>query len=99
MTRDDVLIRLKAIEPEARRFGVAALYLFGSHARDEAGASSDMDVFVDPADREFLSFENYMGTYALIQSSVPEHPIGYATRDGLSKYLRTRIEREAIRVF
>lgn len=28
--------------------GVAALYLFGSHAQNEARADSDVDVLVDP---------------------------------------------------
>jgi hypothetical protein len=37
MRRDDVIARLKKTEPALRAFGVNALYLFGSHARDEAG--------------------------------------------------------------
>ena len=36
MKRADVIARLKETEPTLRSFGVAALYLFGSHARDEA---------------------------------------------------------------
>jgi predicted nucleotidyltransferase len=54
MRRDDVITRLKEAEPALRKFGVAALYLFGSHARDEASPNSDVDVFIDPAsDRPF----------------------------------------------
>ena len=49
MRRDEVIARLKQTEPALKAFGVAALYLFGSHARDEAGPNSDIDVFVDPA--------------------------------------------------
>src|SRR5689334_13092108 len=49
MRRDDVIARLKATEPALRGFGVAALYLFGSHARGDAQPDSDIDVFVDPA--------------------------------------------------
>ena len=33
--------------PIARRHGVAALYLFGSYARGEAGADSDVDFLMD----------------------------------------------------
>jgi predicted nucleotidyltransferase len=47
MRRDDVIAKLKETEPVLRGFGVAALYLFGSHARDEAGPDSDVDVFVE----------------------------------------------------
>ena len=49
MRRDDVIAKLKETEPVLRGFGVAALYLFGSHVRDEAGPDSDIDVFVDVA--------------------------------------------------
>jgi hypothetical protein len=36
MRRDEVIARLKQTEPAMKEFGVAALYLFGSHARDKA---------------------------------------------------------------
>ena len=47
MDRADVIARLKAVEPALRAHGVAALYLFGSYARDEAGPGSDLDIFVE----------------------------------------------------
>jgi hypothetical protein len=40
MRRDDVIARLKETEPALKAFGVAALYLFGSHARDEGRSDS-----------------------------------------------------------
>ncbi len=48
MRRLDVITKLKAAEPTLRAQGVGALYLFGSHARDEAEPDSDIDVFVLP---------------------------------------------------
>jgi hypothetical protein len=43
-----VLDRLRAIQPELnRRFGVSAIFVFGSHARGEAGPDSDVDLLVD----------------------------------------------------
>jgi predicted nucleotidyltransferase len=51
MNRNEVIAKLKAAEPQLRAHGVAALYLFGSYARDEARQDSDVDVFVDPARR------------------------------------------------
>jgi predicted nucleotidyltransferase len=42
MRRDDVITRLKEAEPALRGFGMAALYLFGSHARDEGNPDSDV---------------------------------------------------------
>ncbi len=40
MRRDDVIAKLKEAEPALWNFGVTALYLFGSHARDEAKSDS-----------------------------------------------------------
>jgi predicted nucleotidyltransferase len=36
MNRNEVIAKLQAVEPRLRAHGVAALYLFGSYARDEA---------------------------------------------------------------
>jgi len=44
MRRDDAIRLLKQAEPELRARGVRALALFGSTARGEAGAASDVDV-------------------------------------------------------
>ena len=47
MTRDQVVALLKQHEPEFRRGGIGALFLFGSTARDEARDASDVDIFFD----------------------------------------------------
>ena len=88
MGRDEVIRQLKLIEPDARRMGVGALYLFGSHARDEAGPDSDVDVFVDPSDDAFHRLEDFMGMYHAIRRALPDQEIGYGTRTGLLKYVR-----------
>jgi predicted nucleotidyltransferase len=48
---EHVLATLQAQEPELRRAGVRRLSLFGSTARGDAGADSDVDLLVefDPA--------------------------------------------------
>ena len=100
MRRDDVIARLKEAEPALRAFGVGALYLFGSHARDEAGPQSDVDVFVDPAPGKEFGFLPFMDAYdALRQAFDRRVEIGYSTREGLSPYIRKDVEREAVRVF
>lgn len=100
MRRDDIITKLKGAEPALRRAGVAALYLFGSMARDEGRPGSDIDVFVDPKSEEGFGFLQYMDAYYAIQEAVgSDAEIGYSTRDGLSHYVRAGVEREAIRVF
>lgn len=100
MGRDDVIARLKQTEPTLRGFGVGALYLFGSHARDAANSVSDVDVFVDPApDRDF-GFLPFMDAYETIQRAFGDSiEIGYSTRAGLSPYILGDVEQEAVRIF
>jgi len=74
--------------------------LFGSHARDEARHGSDVDVFVDPVSDDRFGFLQFMDTYEVIRKSIGEGvEVGYSTRQGLSPYVRTHIENEAIRIF
>ena len=100
MRRDEVIAKLKKAEPALRGFGVGVLYLFGSHARDEAEAGSDVDVFVDPApDRDF-GFLPFMDAYQAIQRAFGDAvAVGYSTRTGLSPYILGDVEREAVRIF
>jgi hypothetical protein len=98
MRRDEIIARLKQTEPALKEFGVAALYLFGSYARDEAQPDSDVDVFVDPAADRSFGFLPFMDAYQAIKEAVGEN-VDYGTRTGLHPLLRGVIEREAIRIF
>ena len=100
MRRDDVIARLKQTEPALRGFGIAALYLFGSHARGEAQPDSDVDVFVDPASDEAFGFLPFMSAYETLRKAFgDEIEIGYSTRTGLSPYILKDVEQEAVRIF
>jgi predicted nucleotidyltransferase len=100
MRRDEAIAKLKETEPALRALGVAALYLFGAHARDEAGPDSDIDVFVDVAPDSAFGLSPYMGAYRVLEDAF-EHKadIGYSTRDALSPYIRADVERDALRIF
>ncbi len=100
MRSQDVITRLKKAEPRLRASGIAALYLFGSHARGDASADSDVDVFVDPQSDEDFGFLQFMKAYETIVDAVgPDIEVGYSTRDGLSRYIRETVERESTRIF
>ena len=98
MRRNDVLATLKQAEPALRARGVAALYVFGSHARDEARPDSDVDVFIDKDTSHKFGFDEFMDVYLLLQERLGAG-VDYGTREGLHPVLRPEIEREAIRVF
>jgi predicted nucleotidyltransferase len=99
MNRTDVIAKLKAVEPALRAHGVAGLYLFGSYARDDAGPDSDLDVFVDKAPGRKFGFDELMGSYYALCDALPGIEISYATRAGLSKYIKDEVEQQAVRIF
>jgi predicted nucleotidyltransferase len=98
MRRNDVVAALKQAEPALRARGVAALYLFGSHARDQARPDSDVDVFIDKDKTRKFGFDEFMDVYFLLQERLGTG-VDYGTREGLHPVLRPEIEREAIRIF
>lgn len=99
MDRQQLISRLKTAGPELQRLGITGLYLFGSHARADAGESSDVDVFVDGPRGGRLDFDSFMAGYEALQRLLPGADIQYGTREGLSKYIRADVEREAVRIF
>src|SRR5688572_18736219 len=98
MRRDEVIAKLQTAEADIRRFGATGLYLYGSHARDEARPDSDVDVFIDTEPGRMFGLSEFMGVYFKLQEALGVE-IGYTTREGLVKFYRPDIEREAIRVF
>jgi uncharacterized protein len=99
MRRQDVIERLRKAEPKLKSIGVGSLFLFGSHARNEAGEDSDIDVFVDPAEGTMFGFDAFMESFELIQRSFPGTEIGFGTRRGIVPQFRPSIEAVAIKVF
>ncbi len=96
MKREEILARIASLLPEARRlYAVRELAVFGSVARDEAKASSDVDVLVEFEDK--TTFDRFMGLKFYLEDSLGV-PIDLVTRKALRSELRQRIEREAIHV-
>jgi predicted nucleotidyltransferase len=79
---------------------VAALYLYGSYARDEARADSDIDVHVEFApEQDKGGLSAYMAPYHVLEEQFQGADIGYGTRDDLVPHYRPAIESSAIRIF
>lgn len=98
MRRDQIISALKSVEPEIRALGATALYLYGSYARDEARADSDVDIFIDKDPARPFGFDAFMDIYFKLKETLGTD-VGYTTREGLVDFYRPDIEREAIRVF
>src|SRR3954447_13676699 len=99
MNRADVIARLKAAEPALRAHGVAALYLYGSYARDEAREDSDVDILVDFEPGRGIGLSNFLAPIETLEEGFPGKEIGYGTRDSIVPIYLPYIEHSAIRVF
>ena len=97
MNRNDAIARLKMHEDELRQLGVERLYLFGSTARDEARANSDVDLFFDHPLGSLGLYELMDVKEAAVR--ILGHPADIMTRRSLHPRLREAIEQSAIRVF
>ena len=96
MSPQQLRASLERIRPQlAADYGVAALYVFGSVARDEATSRSDVDLLVEFQGAP--TFAKFMDLKALLEDSLGA-PVDPVTRAGLRGRLRTRIEAEARRV-
>lgn len=97
MKPDEAITRLRQHEAELKELGVQRLYLFGSTARGDAGAESDVDLFFDYE-------KGKLGLFRLMDvkeraSDILGRKADIMTRDSLHKVLRARIEASAVRVF
>ena len=98
MRRDEVIEQLKQHEADIRALGAASLYLYGSHARDEAREDSDVDLFFDrDPDRRISLMELIELKFFAEQILGTEVDIG--TRTSLHPVLKPEIERSALRIF
>lgn len=97
--RDVVLTTLRARETELRAVGVAALYLFGSAARGEATALSDVDLFLDQSDPRTFDLLDLVDVGERIGEALGGVRVDLATRGSLHPVLRPAIETSAVRVF
>jgi uncharacterized protein len=96
MKQDVVLKILKQKNAELKKqFGVKSLFLFGSVARNEATAASDVDLLV-----EFSRPVGYFGLFALQDylENLLGCPVDLGTPDSLKPYMRERVMGELIHV-
>lgn len=95
MTRDEVLAKLRAIKPDLEKeYGIKRLRLFGSHARNEAGDESDIDLIVDlgrPLGLDFFGLEMELAERL-------GRKVDLATPGALHRVIKDRVLAEAIDV-
>ena len=96
MNRDEILVLLRTHKPILmERFGVTALALFGSFARDQASDGSDVDIlvrFTGPA-----TSRSYFGVQFYIEDLLGRR-VDLVTDKALRPQFRPYVEQEALDV-
>ena len=90
-----ILDELAQLKPEiARRFSVKRIGVFGSFARGEETAESDVDILVS---LEEPTFDRYMDLNFLLEDSLGR-PVDLVMEETLKARLRPVVERDVIYV-
>lgn len=98
MNRIDAVRKLRQHADAVKGMGATALYLFGSTARDEALASSDLDLFIDYDPAARFSLIDLVGIKQFLEENLSV-AVDVTTRSSLHPMLRDDIEQSAVRVF
>jgi predicted nucleotidyltransferase len=97
-TLNAVRSQLAATEPELRRRGVRHLDLFGSIARGEDHAQSDIDLAVDIEDGRSFSLIRMEEARLLLEDALGL-PVDLGEIDSLRPQVRAAFERDRIPIF
>jgi uncharacterized protein len=90
--------KLRSFAPAVQAMGATSLYLFGSTARDESAADSDLDLFIDYDPASHFNAFDLIGIKHFLEDEL-HAAVDITTRDGLHPMLREDIEKTSIRVF
>ena len=88
-TKEQVLELLREHQPELRQLGVRRCGVFGSFARNEARAQSDVDILVE-FEPEKKSFDNFMRLGFLLEDMFGRR-VDLVTIESLSPYIGPHI--------
>ncbi len=91
----------RRIVPVAQKYGLSAVYLFGSYARGDATAESDVDLLVDLSGTDIDSLLKLGGLYSDLEEAL-ETSIDLVTLDSMEQptdrrsqlHFREAVERE-----
>ncbi len=98
MERDEVIATLRAYEPELRAAGVARLSLFGSTARNEARADSDIDLLAVFDDAHSLSLLDLIRIENRL-ADLLGHTVDLIEEGTLKPRAQQNVSREAVLAF
>ena len=78
------------------KYGVTAMYLYGSFSKDRASETSDVDVLIE-APRQYKKYKNYLEMKYLLQRSF-KREVDLVYVDSLNPVIKEEIEEETIKI-
>lgn len=99
MTRDDALATLRAAREALHERHVMRAAVFGSVARGEATAESDLDILIEFAPEAPVSVWDFVGVKHAVADLFTGQQVDVVDRAGLNRHVRPYIEREAVYAF
>ncbi|HOP39731.1 MAG TPA: nucleotidyltransferase domain-containing protein [Geobacteraceae bacterium] len=92
--RDEALSKLSDIKQELEsRYGITALGIFGSVAREQASGTSDVDIVVRMKDPNLFTLVHVKEA---LEEALHEHVDIVHYRNRMNGFLKKRIDQEAI---
>jgi len=102
MDRDEAIALLRAHEPELRQAGVLSLSVFGSVARGDFGAASDVDVVIRLSEEALQGGFEYFSRLDALRDRLEQilgRPVDVIREPVRKQSLRHAIERDAALAF
>lgn len=97
MKRDDVLEKIRPLEPELKRLGFAKLYLFGSALRSSAEAR-DVDLLYEAEGTLRPGFHELADAWDRLEELLGK-PVDLVDRKLLHRRIRPRVENEMVEIY
>jgi predicted nucleotidyltransferase len=98
ITRDQLLVELRALRPAFEQTGVTRMVLFGSRARGDNRPDSDMDLAIDIDPLRKFSLVELSRVHLLAEYAIGLHA-NMTLRRSLTPNLEAAVSRDGIPVF